>query len=111
MTRADCSAKAELSGKLRQMIAALEEERQALASLDSDGLFESARQKEALCQSLAATAPETLDEEARLLAQTARQMNDVNRRVRNLLAANVAKRLEALGAESHSYKHPESLAV
>jgi hypothetical protein len=46
---------------------------------------------------MAAIGPQSLDGEARTLAETARQLNEVNRRVRNLLAANVAARIEALG--------------
>ncbi|MBI1402528.1 MAG: flagellar protein FlgN [Porphyrobacter sp.] len=79
------------------MIAVLEGERQALAALDADALIGSARDKEALCDALAAVRPEALDGETRALAETARHLNDVNRRVRNLLAANVAARIEALG--------------
>ncbi len=82
---------------LRQMIAVLERERQALAALDADGLVGAARDKEALCDTLAALDPQPLDGETRTLAETARQLNEVNRRVRNLLAANVAARIEALG--------------
>jgi hypothetical protein len=79
------------------MIAVLQAERQALAALDADGLIGSARDKEVLCDVLAAMGPGALDGETRALAETARQLNDVNRRVRNLLAANVAARIEALG--------------
>jgi hypothetical protein len=86
-----------LSANLRQMIAVLERERQALAALDADDLISAAREKEALCDELAAIAPHALDRETRSLAETARQLNEVNRRVRNLLAANVAARIEALG--------------
>jgi hypothetical protein len=84
---------------LRQMIAVLERERQALAALDADSLIGAARDKEALCDALAEIGPDglRLEGETRNLAETARQLNDVNRRVRNLLAANVAARLEALG--------------
>jgi len=89
---------------LRQMIAVLERERQALASLDADGLFEAAREKDALCDELGSVETVWLDTETRPLAETARQLNDVNRRVRNLLAANVATRLEALGAPRAAYK-------
>ncbi|MFN4240206.1 MAG: flagellar protein FlgN [Erythrobacter cryptus] len=89
-------APAALAAGLRQMIAVLERERQALAALDADGLFEAARSKEALCDELAALGPQALDRETRGLAETARQLNEVNRRVRNLLAANVAARIEAL---------------
>jgi len=83
---------------LRQMIAVLQRERQALAALDADGLVGAARDKDSLCDTLAALEPQMLDGETRSLAETARQLNEVNRRVRNLLAANVAARIEALGA-------------
>lgn len=87
-----------LAGNLRQMIAVLERERQALAALDADGLIGAARDKESLCDALAVIGPTgLLDGETRTLAETARQLNEVNRRVRNLLAANVAARIEALG--------------
>lgn len=89
--------RATLATSLRQMIAVLEAERQALAALDADGLIGSAQEKVALCDVLAAFGPAALDGETRGLAETARQLNEVNRRVRNLLAANVAARLEALG--------------
>lgn len=82
---------------LRQMIAVLEIERQALAALDAEGLTEISRVKEELCGALAPLAADALDQETRGLAETARRLNDVNRRVRNLLAANVAARLAALG--------------
>ncbi|MEO0870558.1 MAG: flagellar protein FlgN [Pseudomonadota bacterium] len=93
-----------LSGTLRQMIAVLERERQALASLDADGLFEAAREKDTLCDALSPVTMETLDVETRPLVETAQRLNDVNRRVRNLLAANVASRLEALGAPRAAYQ-------
>lgn len=88
--------RASLADSLRQMIAVLEAERQALAALDADGLIGAAREKEALCEALAGIGPEALDAETRGLAETARQLNEVNRRVRNLLAANIAARLDAL---------------
>jgi hypothetical protein len=86
-----------LAASLRQMIAVLERERQALAGLDADELICAARDKDALCDAMAELSPQALDNETRGLAETARQLNDVNRRVRNLLAANVAARIEALG--------------
>lgn len=84
---------------LRQMIAVLERERQALAQLDADDLFEIAHAKASLCDALAAREEETINQEAKALAQTAYQLNEVNRRVRNLLAANIAARIEALGGQ------------
>ncbi|MEM7701633.1 MAG: flagellar protein FlgN [Pseudomonadota bacterium] len=92
-----------LAANLRQMIAVLEKERQALATLDADGLFETAREKDALCDALAPVPLDALDSETRPLVETAQALNDVNRRVRNLLAANVATRLEALGAPRAAY--------
>lgn len=88
-----------LTFNLRQMIAVLERERQALAALDADDLICAARDKDALCDTLAEIAPQVLSSETRSLAETARQLNEVNRRVRNLLAANVAARIEALGGQ------------
>lgn len=88
---------------LRQMIAVLERERQALATLDADGLFEAAREKDQLCEALKPLTSAILDQETRPLVETARELNDVNRRVRNLLAANVASRLEALGGPRAAY--------
>ncbi len=94
---AEPAAATPLAASLRQMIAVLEQERQSLAALDADGLIGSARDKAMLCDQLAALGPDALDAETRPLAETARALNDVNRRVRNLLAANVAARIEALG--------------
>lgn len=95
----------DLADHLRQMIAALQAERQALATLDSDALFDAARAKETLCDALEGTDydPDTLAQPERELAKTARELNEVNRRVRNLLAAHVSTRLEALGVPRHAY--------
>lgn len=93
-----------LGPQLRQMIAVLENERQALATLDLDLLTSAVREKEALCDVLEPVPSQTLDNETRALASTAKQLNDINRRVRNLLAANVANRLEALGVPQAGYR-------
>ena len=87
---------ADAAGKLRQMIAVLESERQALAGFDAEALSAATHQKEQLCDALEPMSGDGLDEEALSLARTAQHLNEVNRRVRNLLAANVAARLEAL---------------
>lgn len=97
MTATPAPATPSLAARLRQMIAVLEAERQALAALDADRLTGAVHEKESLCDALAAFGPQALDSETRVLAETARQLNEVNRRVRNLLAANVAARIEALG--------------
>ena len=93
----------DLTGNLRQMIAVLEQERQALATLDADELFEASHRKQALCDMMQPFGADALDPQARDLAKTAQTLNDVNRRVRNLLAANVSARLEALGSSQHTY--------
>ena len=86
-----------LYANLRQMIAVLEAERQALATLDADELVEVSRKKQLLCDEL---EPVELTRE---LVTTASALNEVNRRVRNLLAANVAARLEVLGGSRAAY--------
>lgn len=86
-----------MADHLRQLIAVMERERQSLASLDADDLFAIAREKESLCDRLGDLGVEVLDDGTRALAETARQLNEINRRVRNLLAANVSARIEALG--------------
>lgn len=90
--------------QLRQMIAVLESERQALADLDLDAILMVTAGKDQLCDALSETAAIRLDDETRALAETAQRLNEVNRRVRNLLAANVATRLEALGGRRPSYQ-------
>jgi len=94
----------ELGEALRQMIAVLEEERQALATLDADGLISASHTKEALCNALDPITAQNLDATTRPLAQTAQQLNEVNRQVRNLLAANVSARLDALGLTRGGYR-------
>lgn len=95
-----------LHNDLRQMIAVLQQERQALATLQADALNAVTREKDDLCGRLAMIGAGTLDADARALVETAKSLNDVNRRVRNLLAANVSGRLDALGAgrtQRHAY--------
>jgi len=100
-----------IAGNLRQMIAVLERERQALAALNPDDLIETVREKELLCEALSPFSPEALDAETLRLADTARKLNEVNRRVRNLIAANVAARIAALGGERATYSPPRTLPM
>jgi hypothetical protein len=93
-----------LAEGLRQMIAALQEERQALAALDVDAIMATANHKQALCDLLAGGSPELVDAECAGLIGSAKQLNEVNRRVRNLLAANVAARLDALAGTGGTYR-------
>lgn len=91
---------------LRQMLAVLEQERQALAELDIDALTLSGANKQSLCADLESADPTKIDEECRGLLQAARHANEVNRRVRNLVAANVAARLDALTGSPGLYRSP-----
>lgn len=103
------TGKAELQHQLRHMIAVLEKERQALAGLDLEALVLAATDKQMLCDHLDPITPGSVDDECRMLAETARQLNDVNRRLRNLLAANVAARLDALGGKPAIYRPTEAI--
>lgn len=89
---------------LRQMLAVLEDERHALAGLDVDGIMGCSVDKTALCGRLDGTAPELVDEECRALLDAARRLNEANRRVRNLIAANVSARLDAMTGQPALYR-------
>jgi hypothetical protein len=89
---------------LRQMLAVLESERQALAGLDVDGIMGCAVRKNLLCGQLEGTEADAVDEECRGLVDAARRLNETNRRVRNLIAANVATRLDALTGQPALYR-------
>ena len=86
---------------LLQMVAVLQAERHALAALDLDGMLAAAADKRALCDAIDHDGGRreeggALDEECEALLDTARRLNEINRQVRNLVAANVAARLDAL---------------
>ncbi|MEA1157669.1 hypothetical protein U8M34_29400, partial [Klebsiella pneumoniae] len=48
--------------------------------------------------------PSEIDEECRGLLEAARRLNEVNRQVRNLIAANVSQRLDALVGSPALYR-------
>jgi sigma54-dependent transcription regulator len=87
---------ANLRETLRQMLAVLQAERQALAGLDLDGILGAAMDKRDLCGRLDQAAVAEVDEECRGLLDAAKRLNEVNRQVRNLIAANVSARLDAM---------------
>jgi len=97
-----------LRNQLRQMVAVLEDERQALAGIDLDGIMGAAVAKESLCATLAEFGVEAdtahVDEECRGLLDAARRLNEVNRQVRNLIAANVSARLDVLTGAPALYR-------
>jgi hypothetical protein len=98
----------EMRENLRQMIAVLQAERQALAGLDLDAIMGCAQDKVALCGRLDESGPfagaGSVDDECRGLLDAARRLNEVNRQVRNLIAANVAARLDALTGSPALYR-------
>ncbi|WP_254912872.1 flagellar protein FlgN [Novosphingobium sp. B 225] len=102
------SGASDLRENLRQMIAVLQAERQALAGLDLDAIIGASQDKIALCGTIDAHGPFSegyaIDEECRGLLDAARRLNEVNRQVRNLIAANVAARLDALTGSPALYK-------
>ncbi|MCW1382985.1 flagellar protein FlgN [Novosphingobium sp. KCTC 2891] len=94
----------ELRDTLRQMLAVLEEERHALAGLDVDAIMGCAVDKNALCGRIDTAPVDVVDDECRGLLDAARRINESNRRVRNLIAANVAARLDAMTGQPALYR-------
>ncbi|MFV0643431.1 MAG: hypothetical protein ACK5NN_02865 [Sphingomonadaceae bacterium] len=88
---------------LRQMLALLEEERQALASLDLEQILGCANTKQHLCLLLEQNSEATLDEECRGLLDAVVRLNATNRKLRNLISANIQSRLDALSGGSVLY--------
>lgn len=91
---------------LRQMLAVLQAERQALAGLDLDAILGAAAEKTALCGTLDQTGALEIDDECKGLLDAARRLNEVNRQIRNLIAANVSSRLDALTGAPTLYRAP-----
>lgn len=91
---------------LRHILAVLESERQALAGLDLDAIVIAGQDKQRLCGALeqSGNAVAALDEECRAMLESARRQNEVNRQVRNLVAANVEARLDALTGSARLYR-------
>lgn len=97
-------ARDDLRETLRQMLAVLEAERQALAGLDLDAIVGTTRDKDRLCGILDGAVLLEPDEECRGLLETARRLNEINRQVRNIIAANVATRLNVLTGAPQLYR-------
>lgn len=94
----------ELREALRQMLAVLESERQALAGLDLDAIVGATQDKDRLCGALGSMGEIELDDECRSMIDTAKRLNEVNRQVRNIIAANVTTRLNAIVGSPQVYK-------
>ena len=89
---------------LRHMLAVLEAERQALAGLDMDAILCTAADKDKLCGTLDKSGVTEIDEECRGMLEAAKRLNEVNRQVRNLIAANVSARLDTLTGAPPIYR-------
>ena len=89
---------------LRQMLALLEGERQALAALDLYRITNCSTGKMELCERLEQVRPEDLDEECLGLLDAVRRLNTINRRLRNLIATNVQSRIDAMAGVTGTYQ-------
>ena len=89
---------------LRQMLAVLQAERQALAGLNMQAILAAAADKRDLCGRLDTGVYPDIDDECRGMLDAARRLNDINRQLRNLIAANVSARLEALTGTPTLYR-------
>jgi hypothetical protein len=93
-----------LRDTLRQMLALLEGERQALATLDLERILTCADGKLELCAAIerCSTSAE-LDEECHGLLDGVRRLNEINRKLRNLIASNMQARFTALTGQAGIY--------
>lgn len=101
---------AAIKDALRQMLAVMEEERQALAALDLDTIMGCTASKAELCDRLGQASNDNLDEECLSLIDATKRLNEVNRQIRNLVAANVSARLDALTGAPAVYKLQDARA-
>lgn len=97
------SRKQETLATLQQMLALLQGERQALAALDLERIVTCTNGKLDLCQKLEAVERASLDEECLGVLDAVRRLNEINRRLRNLIASNVQNRLGALSGSNQPY--------
>lgn len=92
-----------LADHLRQMLALLEDERQALADLDLERIITCASGKEQICHAIEGLELQSLDEECSGLLSAVHHLNDINRKLRNMIAANIQSRLGALSGQMAIY--------
>lgn len=95
--------KQETLSTLQQMLALLQGERQALAALDLDRIVNCTDGKLDLCAKLESVDQASMDEECLGVLDAVRRLNEINRRLRNLIASNVQNRLGALSGGNTSY--------
>ena len=104
------SAATPLGGLLRQMLALLEGERQALAALDLERILTCAEGKMELCAAIESRAAGPLDEECSGLLDATTRLNDINRKLRNMIAAGVEARLGQLTGRNGLYGAGSAMA-
>lgn len=92
---------------LRQILAVLERERQAFASLDLDMIVECSERKVSGCDQLSSASLPEMERETRELLEAARRQNEINRRMRNIIANNVTGRLRRLTGDDGTYRAPD----
>lgn len=95
--------KQDIIASLRQMLALLEGERQALAALDLERITTCTSGKLELCERLETVERAHLDEECLGLLDAVRRLNEINRRLRNLIATNIQSRLGTLTGGNPAY--------
>ncbi|GMM93548.1 hypothetical protein [Qipengyuania sp. MTN3-11] len=107
--------KQETLATLQQMLALLQGERQALAALDLERIVTCTNGKLDLCNRLEAVEKDSLDEECLGILDAVRRLNEINRRLRNLIASNVQNRLGAFTGGGAAYsahpRHGGNLAI
>ncbi len=84
-------------------VAVWEGERQAVGALDLVRIVACANGKLDLCAELDVVEQDSLDEECLGVLDAVRRLNEINRRLRNLIASNVQNRLGALAGSSEPY--------
>ena len=93
-----------LRDTLRQMLALLEGERQALAALDLERILTCTSGKLELCDAIdRCSSSGEFDEECRGLLDAVKRMNEINRKLRNLIASNMQARFNVLTGATGLY--------
>lgn len=96
---------APLRESLKKMLVLLEGERSALAGMDMEHILTCADGKMDLCRQIEHQAQAGVDEECHGLLDAVQRLNEINRKLRNLIAANVQARLGALAGVVGTYGH------
>ena len=88
---------------LKRMLVLLEGERAALTTLELERILTCADGKMELCEEIERSSQAGMDEECRGLLDGVGRLNEINRKLRNLIAANVQARLSSLTGSAAVY--------